>query len=191
MTGYEHESQEVIADVVVDCGVEIGHRHLLCLELATELFVFPFEECSPAKQVDSPMLRGRHEPGAGLVGDAGLRPLFECGDERILREILGQTDVAHDAGETGDEPGRFDPPDSVNGAMDVGRGHGYRSHHLYSVSASDIGMKAITERCECLPRGLTAETQSTQRGRRDYSALPADHKLFGCVAQSHFMFFPD
>ena len=51
------------------------------------------------------MLRRGHEPGARVVRDARLRPLLERGDERVLREILGQADVAHDAREAGDEPG--------------------------------------------------------------------------------------
>ena len=56
-------------------------------------------------------------------------PLLERGDERVLREVLGEADVAHDAREAGDEPRRLDPPDRVDGAMGVGSGHSYRSDH--------------------------------------------------------------
>ena len=82
------------------------------------------------------MLRGGHEPGARVVRDARLRPLLERGDESVLRELLGEADVAHDPREAGDEPGRLDPPDRVDRAMGVGSRHGYRSHHLRSAGAS-------------------------------------------------------
>jgi hypothetical protein len=44
-------------------------------------------------------------------------PLLECGDESILRQILGQADIAHDPREAGDEPGRLDPPDHIDRVM--------------------------------------------------------------------------
>ena len=53
------------------------------------------EQRSPAQQVDRAMLRGGHQPGARVVRDARLRPLLERGDERVLRQVLGQADVAH------------------------------------------------------------------------------------------------
>src|SRR4051794_19493085 len=82
------------------------------------------------------MLRGGHEPGARVVRNARLRPLLERGDESILGKILGKTDVAHDPRQTGDEPGRLDPPDRVDRAMGIGSRHDYRSHHLRSPAAS-------------------------------------------------------
>ena len=60
--------------------------------------------CLRRKLVDRAMLRGGHEPGARIVRDARLRPLLERGDERVLRELLGEADVAHDPREPGDEP---------------------------------------------------------------------------------------
>jgi hypothetical protein len=63
------------------------------------------------------MLRGAHEPRARLVGDARVGPLLESRDERILRELLREADIANDPGETGDQPGGLDPPDSVDGTM--------------------------------------------------------------------------
>jgi hypothetical protein len=49
-----------------------------------------------------------------------VRPLLERGDQRILREFLGKTNIAHDPRETGDEPGGLDPPDRIDGAMSIG-----------------------------------------------------------------------
>ncbi len=54
-----------------------------------------------AQQIDGAILRGSYEPGAGVARDARLRPLLERGDQSIVRQILGQTDVAHDPRQTG------------------------------------------------------------------------------------------
>ena len=60
----------------------------------------------------------------GLSGTPVARPLLERGDQRVLRELLGEADVAHDAREPGDEPRRLDPPDRVDRAMGIGGRHG-------------------------------------------------------------------
>jgi len=49
--------------------------------------------------------------------------LFERGDQRVLCEVLGKTDIAHDPRQPGDEPRRLDPPDRVDRAMRVGSRH--------------------------------------------------------------------
>ena len=115
MTGREHEAQEIVAHVVVDRGVEVRHGHLLPgLELVADLLVLAFEPLGPAKVIDRPVLRGGHEPGARIVRDARLRPSLERGHERVLGQVLGDADVAHDPGQPGDEPGRLDPPYRVD-----------------------------------------------------------------------------
>ena len=70
------------------------------------------------------MLGGGHEPGARVVRDARLGPLLERGDERLLGEILGEPDVAHQAGDARDQPRGLDPPDGLDGARDVATRHG-------------------------------------------------------------------
>ena len=124
------EAQQVVADVVVEGRVEVRRGRLLVRPAspAADLLVLALEQLVPAQEVDGPMLRGGHEPGARVVRDARLGPLLERGDEGVLGELLGQADVAHDPREAGDEPGRLDPPDRVDGAMGVGSRHGYRSH---------------------------------------------------------------
>ena len=72
-----------------------------------------------AQVVDGPVLGGGHEPRAGIIGDAALGPAFERGDEGVLREIFGETDVADDARECGDKARGLDAPDGVDGAVDV------------------------------------------------------------------------
>ena len=70
------------------------------------------------------MLGGGHEPGARVVRDARLGPLLEGGDERLLREVLGQRDVAHQPRDAGDQPRGLDPPDGLDGTRDVATRHG-------------------------------------------------------------------
>src|SRR5439155_335531 len=61
MTRYEHEAQEVVANVVVDRRVEIRCGHLLLgLDLATELLVLALAELASAKLVDRAMPRSGH-----------------------------------------------------------------------------------------------------------------------------------
>src|SRR5713226_9244649 len=96
MAGGEDEAQEIVADVVVDCCVEIRHGLFLSLKLATEFLVLALEPRVSAEVIDGTMLGSGHKPGAWIVWDARLRPLLESSDESILCEILGSTDVAHD-----------------------------------------------------------------------------------------------
>src|SRR5439155_17122630 len=100
-----------------------------------KLLVLAFEQLVAAEEVDRTVLRGGHQPGTGIARDAGLRPLLERGDERIVREVLGEPDVAYDPREAGDDPRRFDPPDRVDRAMGVGSRHDSRSHHRPRFSA--------------------------------------------------------
>ena len=93
----------------------------------------------------------------GLSRDARLRPLLERGDERVLRELLGQADVAHDPREAGDEPRRLDSPDRVDRAVRVGSRHGYRSDHLQSLRARPRQLyldRVIATRARGVTRGF-------------------------------------
>src|SRR4051812_1779875 len=110
MAGYEHKAQEVVADVIVNRGIEIRCGHVaLGLDFATELFVLALKPLLPAQEIDRTMFRGGHKPSAGVARNARLRPLLERGDESILSELLGKTNVAHDSSKTGNEPSRLDP----------------------------------------------------------------------------------
>ena len=131
----EDEAEEVVADVVVDCGDVVGHGLLLFCDLGGEFCEFGFEAGVAAEVVDGSVFRGGHEPCAGVVGDAGGGPLFEGGDERVLGEVFGAGDVAGEAGEAGDDAGGLDPPDgfdgAVRGVMWICSGHCYRSHQFW------------------------------------------------------------
>jgi len=45
--------------------------------------------------------------------------LLERGNERVLRQLLGQADVADDPRQAGDQPGGLDSPDRVDGTVCV------------------------------------------------------------------------
>src|SRR5437762_2275916 len=82
------------------------------------------------------MLCRRHQPGARLLGNARLRPLFQCRNQSILREFLGQSDIAHHPRQPGDDLRGLNPPDCFDCAMGIGRCHQYPSHHLQFLCAS-------------------------------------------------------
>jgi hypothetical protein len=127
MTGREHEAKKVVSDIIVECGVEIRHGHLLLdLELAAKLTVFAFEQLAAAQAVDSTMLRRSHQPCTGVIRDPRLGPLLEGRDKGILRKFFGKTDIAQHAREAGDDTGGLDAPDGVDGAVCIGSCHDYR-----------------------------------------------------------------
>jgi hypothetical protein len=84
-----------------------------------ELLLLVLEALGPADGVDGPALGRGHQPGAGVVGHARLRPLFQRGDERVLGELLGPPDVVQQVGQPGDDPGRLQFPDRLDGPPDV------------------------------------------------------------------------
>src|SRR5438105_12817080 len=121
MTGGEHEAQQIVADVVIEGSIEVGHAHLLLrVELVSDLLVFALDSLAAAMHVDGAMLGGGHEPGAGVVRHSGLRPPLECGHESILSEIFGESNVTSDARQSGNESRRLDSPDGIDGTVDVG-----------------------------------------------------------------------
>ena len=127
MTRDENEAQKVVADFIVNRGVEICHGHLLfALKLAHNLLVLAPEECVPSEAVDGTMLGGGHQPSPRIIRNSRLRPLLEGSNESVLREFLGKTDVADDPRESRDDSSRLDPPDCVDRAMCIGSRHGYR-----------------------------------------------------------------
>jgi hypothetical protein len=52
------------------------------------------------EEIDGAAFGGCGEPCRGIIGDARLRPLFERGDECLLREVFGEADVTGEACES-------------------------------------------------------------------------------------------
>ena len=122
MAGGEDEAQQVVANLVVERGVEVGPVAAVA-KLARDLALLAVVQRAAAHDVDRTMLGGRHEPGAGIVGHARFGPALERGDERVLREIFRHPHVSDDAHEPGDESRRLDAPNSFDRAVRVGRRH--------------------------------------------------------------------
>ncbi len=80
----EGEPEEVVAESVVDRGVEIRRGLLSRIDFAAELLMLALEQLAPAQQVDCTVLRRGHEPCARVLRDARLGPLLERRDERVL-----------------------------------------------------------------------------------------------------------
>jgi hypothetical protein len=119
VAGHEDQAQEVIADVVVETVDDPLHRLgsfalVLRVERVPQLLVLARQQRPAPQVVDRVVLGRRHQPCARVVGHARGRPLLESCDQRVLRQLLGDADVAHHAREPGDQPRRFDAPDRVD-----------------------------------------------------------------------------
>lgn len=68
-------------------------------------FVSRFGQALVAQVVERAALGGGGEPGARVVGHAVARPVLQRRDQRILCQLLGHADVAHDARDDGDDAG--------------------------------------------------------------------------------------
>jgi len=110
---------------------------LLRLEVPPQLLVLPGGEPLPAEEVDRPPPRGGHEPGTRVVGDAVDWPPLQRGDQGVLRQVLGQGQVAHHPGERGDETGGLDPPDRLD--RSARRGHALLPTGRMTASSSAAG----------------------------------------------------
>jgi hypothetical protein len=126
MAGGEDEPQQVVTHGFVHRSFEIRRGHLLGFELVAEFAMLALEQLVAPQEIDGAMLGRRHQPGARVARDARFRPLLERGDESILRELLGEADIAHHPREPGDQPGGLDPPDGVDGFMNGRRRGGCR-----------------------------------------------------------------
>jgi hypothetical protein len=78
--------------------------------------------------IERAMLGGSHQPCAGIVRYAGTGPLFERGDQSVLRKFFRQANVANDSCKRSNNSRGFNAPHRVDGAMracgfDL-RGHG-------------------------------------------------------------------
>ena len=77
------------------------------VQLARDLLMFALTHLVATDRVDGAAFGGGHQPRAGIGRNAGPRPFGQGNDQSILRQFLCKVDIAHDAGQTRDEPGPF------------------------------------------------------------------------------------
>src|ERR1700739_102279 len=136
MAGNKKQAEQVVAEILfvgcVEFGFKICHGgFLLGAEFAAELFVFALEKLAPAKMIERAMLGSSHQPGSGIVGYTAAWPLFESGDQSVLRKFFGQANIANDPRKPRDNSRRFNAPHGVNRAMCSGShsaGCGFGGH---------------------------------------------------------------
>src|ERR1700724_2153027 len=92
----EDQGEQFGAHVVAQSGSEIGNPVLFLLEAAPDLGVLLVEALVPPEEIDRAMLARGHQPRAGASRNALARPLLESTDERVLRQVFSDADVAHD-----------------------------------------------------------------------------------------------
>jgi hypothetical protein len=126
VAGSEHQPQHVVADVVVDGG-DVGDGH--GRRLVRDRLVLLLDTLASAKRVDRAVLRGGHEPRTGVGWHTVRGPRLECGDQRILRELLGEPDVADHARDSRNHACGLDTPDRLDSAMGRRIGHGFTCLH--------------------------------------------------------------
>ena len=115
MAGGEDQPQHVVLNVVVE--LDFVHGVFRFGELPADLSDLALEAGLPPHAIDVATARDGGQPGTRIVGHPRRRPLHQRGDEGVLREVLGQADVADRAGESSDEPCRLDPPDRLDGPL--------------------------------------------------------------------------
>ena len=130
--------------------------------------------CRAPELVDGAVLRRRHQPGAGIVRDARLRPALERRHERLLRQILGEADVAHHANQPADQPRRLDAPDRLDGLARGRLGRRATSHRATtrfcrSISARSRSSCARSSGVSSLPKSSASKT-----GRISTSTPPSN-----------------
>ena len=180
MTAREDEAQQVVADVVVELGVEV-RRLALHAEVARDLRVLVLECLAASHEVDRPVLRRRGQPRPGVRRDAGRRPALQRDDERILGQVLGQADVAHHARDGRDHARRLDPPDRVDlraGSLRLRRRHpGYSATGLLGRFLRQLGrvcdLGRVVRRLGDLPHLDRAVADRRARGPLDGLLLRA------------------
>jgi hypothetical protein len=122
VAGGEDQAQQVVADFIGARRIQpidkIGHdQGLLRFEFMADLLVFDQQHLGAAQVVQSAVLAGGHEPGARVGGHAVARPMLQRRHQGVLRQLLGQADVAHQPRHASDDLGAFTAPNFFNGTV--------------------------------------------------------------------------
>jgi hypothetical protein len=102
VTSGEDEPKHLVADVVVQDGIQIGHDLLLRVQVQGDHLVLASEHPAAAQMIQSLALGGRHQPGARSFRHACRGPPLKGGQQGFLRQIFGQRHIAQHPRQTGD-----------------------------------------------------------------------------------------
>ena len=116
VTGGEDQAQQVVADLVLPGLAQrihkIGHnQRFLRLQLVADLLQLFAVHLLVPQVIQRTVFGHPHQPGAGIVRHTLARPAFQCGHQRVLRQLLSQPDVAHQTRHRGHDLRGLDAPD--------------------------------------------------------------------------------
>ena len=124
VAGGEDEAQQLVAEIVVHGRFDrLGRAVDALVQRPRDLLVLALAHLVAPEGVDGAALGGGHQPGAGIGRNAGPRPFGEGDDQRVLRQFLGQVDIAHHAGQARDEPGPFNAKGRFDRLVRLACGH--------------------------------------------------------------------
>jgi hypothetical protein len=96
----EDQPQPLVGDGVVVRALVVSVH--LVLRPPGQLLRVPFQHPVAPQPVDRPVPRHRHDPRPWVVGHTVGRPAAQRGQVGILDRVLGESDVAEDAGKQRD-----------------------------------------------------------------------------------------
>ena len=108
MAGHEHQAQQVILDFgaggLRQRFAEI-RRHVIAARhhVSAEFIGLATGHLRMPQAVERTSFGRGGKPGGRVVRHALPRPLLQRGDQSVLRQFLGQADVAHHARDRGDD----------------------------------------------------------------------------------------
>jgi hypothetical protein len=89
MAGGEDQSQQVVVDVLVECGVTGGRLALEFGQVDRKLAVFALDQRRATQSVEGAVLGDLGQPGGRIARNAVARPAFECQHKGVLISFAG------------------------------------------------------------------------------------------------------
>ena len=125
MTTREDQAQAIVGD---DRGIVLRRRlHEGAVPLVGEGLDLAVEPPAAPELIAGPVARHRHQPGAGIVGQAVNRPVDQRRRQRFLHGLLGGVEISEHAGHRGDEPTVLAPEDVLDEEPGAAEGRRYIS----------------------------------------------------------------
>ena len=117
MAGGEDEAQQIIIDILVEHGLDLGHLLFEGHEIDGQRTMLAIDHGGAPEAIERPVPRDLGQPGGRVARNAILGPALQCQQEGILGDLLGQTDVTQIAGKPGGELRLLDAPNRFDGTI--------------------------------------------------------------------------